>query len=164
MEPPQVRWDAFEVGDDVVGRQRPPQRSSDVLRQRTVAPAEQERSEQPTLAEPVDRDDHVDVLDEGAQSGGLGRPDQGGRQVLAHAVGLHDRVERGVAPPGSFRGDHVGHHLERPTVVRHESEAPAQLDDLLDARCGEEIREGRHRTILAARIGSRRHLPLRWAS
>ena len=68
--------------------------------------------------------------------------------MLAHPVGLHDGVERRTCSVrGRLGGDHVGHRLECAAVVRHEPERPAQLDDLLDARCGQELRERRHRAI-----------------
>ena len=69
VESTQVRGDALEIGDDVVGRERPPERATDVRRERSVASSEQERAEQSPLPEPVDRDDDVDVIDEGAQRG-----------------------------------------------------------------------------------------------
>ena len=159
VEAAQVEWDPIEGGDDVVCRQHPLQRPTDVLGQLAIASSEQERAEHAALTEPVDGDDHLHVGEEGAQARRFGRPDAGGGEVFSHTVGLDHRVQRRAAALRGCGSDHIGHHLERPAVVRHEAERAAQFDDLLHPGCGEEIGERSHLAILTAHVGSRRHLP-----
>jgi hypothetical protein len=95
MQPPEGLGDGVDVGADVVGRQRAPQRVADVLGEGAVGAAEQQRSEETPPAVPVHGDHDVDVIDEGRQGGrmlvGITWIDG---QVVAHARRLDHAVAR----------------------------------------------------------------------
>ena len=135
-KPAELSGDRVQVGDHVVGGQMTTEGRADVVRQRSVATADQQRSEQTALAEAVDRDDHVDV-GRGTPPAPATPPDgpwstaRCSRMPSGWITAYSDAPDRSAAA----RGDHIGHRLERTAVVRHEPERATQFDDLLDTGC-----------------------------
>ncbi len=87
------------------------------------------------------RDDDIHVIQERPERGGVLRAHLRRRDVPTEVGRLHDRVQRRTRGVGSSGRNDIGDLLEGAPVVRHEAERGSQLDDLLDARMGEQLVE-----------------------
>jgi hypothetical protein len=88
----------------------------------------------PVLPPPVavNRDDDLDVLEKIRKRAGVCRDEVSGGDMVSMGWCLDDSIEGGSCAFSNLVGDGVGRALEIATVVRHDSEATAQLAEFGD--------------------------------
>ena len=160
VESAEAHRDLLEVGDHAVAGEPMLDMSADVVSEIPIASPEEERREHAASSEAVHGHDDVDMVDEGAQVGGLGGREPSGWDVGGILVSVEDPVIGGAGPLGRRARYPIGGDLEPASVEGHEPERRPQFDLLHRPALGEQRGEPSGHDPMLARRGRCRSIEM----